>query len=292
MTPVVVSSVPPMMFSISSRFSVWMMPTVSAPSSMVKFGLYSKRAQDVLVVGVVVLALDGEGGDAVVLDQRGGDIVLGGQGVGGAQHDVHAAGLQGPHEVRGLGRDVQAGDGGQPFERLLLLEALADGAEHGHLALGPLDAAATGISEAEVFHIVGGGRDGHRLQGRGRGGGHCHRVAFPGFRISRQSSTEFCGKRFHGKRLYYTPFSAGCPPPGVMFAKPAMTPVITAGRGEQEWGGGAVEGEGRTRRCAPTGGCPGCSRRGRARPLPSLSHGAEPPCLRRKATPRLRGQKK
>ena len=50
---------------------------------------------EVAVVGVAVFALDGEGGDAFMLGQVGGHVVLGAQGIGGA--DVHRgpAGLQG-----------------------------------------------------------------------------------------------------------------------------------------------------------------------------------------------------
>jgi hypothetical protein len=36
---------------------------------------------DVLVIGLVVLALDGEDGDFVVFDQRGGRVILRAEGV-------------------------------------------------------------------------------------------------------------------------------------------------------------------------------------------------------------------
>ena len=42
---------------------------------------------DVLVVGLVVLALDGEGRDPVGVDERGGDVVLGRERIGGAERD-------------------------------------------------------------------------------------------------------------------------------------------------------------------------------------------------------------
>ena len=48
-------------------------------------------------------------------------------------------GLQRPHEVRGLGRDVQARRDAVAAQRLLALEALADRGEHRHLPVGPLD---------------------------------------------------------------------------------------------------------------------------------------------------------
>ena len=47
--------------------------------------LVLERRGDVPVVAVLVLALDGVDGDAEILDQAGGDVVLGGQRVGGAQ---------------------------------------------------------------------------------------------------------------------------------------------------------------------------------------------------------------
>ena len=44
----------------------------------------------------------------------------------------------------------------RPVERPLALEALADEAQDGHLALGPLDAPDALGGEAEVGHVVGG----------------------------------------------------------------------------------------------------------------------------------------
>ena len=121
--------------------------------------LVLQGTQDMLIIGVVVLALNGKGRDPVMLHQRGGHIVLRGQWVRRAQHHFHAARFEGPHEIRRLGGDMEAGHGGQPFQRLFFLEALADGAQHGHFPLGPFDAALAGISEAEVFHIIGGRSD-------------------------------------------------------------------------------------------------------------------------------------
>ena len=67
MTPVVVSSVPPMhaLRGRSCRL-VCSMVTRSAPSSIVMLRLVIEARQDVAVVDVVVLALDGENRDAVV----------------------------------------------------------------------------------------------------------------------------------------------------------------------------------------------------------------------------------
>ncbi len=57
--------------------------------------LVVERRHDVRVVGVVVLALDGIHRDVVVAHQAGGDVVLGGERVGGAEHDIGAAIAQG-----------------------------------------------------------------------------------------------------------------------------------------------------------------------------------------------------
>ena len=84
------------------------------------------RGLDVRVVRVVVLALDREDRDVVLLDERGGDVVLRGERVRRAEDDVGAAGLQRARQVRRLGRHVQAGRDAVAVERLLALEALAD----------------------------------------------------------------------------------------------------------------------------------------------------------------------
>ena len=81
------------------------------------------RGLDVLVVGVVVLALDREDGDVVLVDERRGDVVLGRERVGRAEHDVRAAGLERAHQVRGLGGHVQAGGDAVAGERLLALRS-------------------------------------------------------------------------------------------------------------------------------------------------------------------------
>ena len=109
------------------------------------------RRLDVLVVRVVVLALDREGRDAVLVDERGGDVVLRRQRVGGADDDVGATRLKRAHQVRSLGGHVQAGRDPVAGERLLGLEALADRGEHRHLPVGPLDPAYALGGEARSF---------------------------------------------------------------------------------------------------------------------------------------------
>ena len=107
------------------------------------------------VVRVAVLAAPGERRDPVLGDERRRDVVLRGQRVRRREHDVGAAGLERPHEVRGLGRDVQAGADPDALERPLRLEPLADQPQDGHLALGPVDAADALGRQAEVGHVVG-----------------------------------------------------------------------------------------------------------------------------------------
>ena len=82
---------------------------------------------DVPVVAVLVLALDGVDGDAEVLHQAGGDVVLGRQRVGRDEDEVGAAGLERAGQVGRLGRHVQAGRHPHARQRLLRLEPLADG---------------------------------------------------------------------------------------------------------------------------------------------------------------------
>ena len=111
---------------------------------------------EVGVVRVAVLAAAGERRDPVLGDERRGDVVLRRERVRGREDDLGAAGLERPHQVGGLGRDVEAGADPEAGQRLLALEALADQAQDGHLALGPLDPADALGREAEVGHVVGG----------------------------------------------------------------------------------------------------------------------------------------
>ena len=154
MTPVVVSSVPPMMSGGQVRaLAVQDADDVGAVVHG-DVGAVVDAGVDVRVVRVVVLALDGVDADAVVVDQRGGHVVLRAQGVAGAEHDIGAAGLQRAHEVGGLGGDVQAGADAHARERLLLLEPLADGPEHRHVHVGPLDAQDALGGETDVLDVV------------------------------------------------------------------------------------------------------------------------------------------
>ena len=87
-------------------------------------------------------------------------------GFDAASDDLRAAGLERAHQVGRLGRDVEAGADAQAVERPLALEALADEAQDGHLALRPFDATDALGGEAEVGDVVGGLGDGVGHRGR------------------------------------------------------------------------------------------------------------------------------
>ena len=112
------------------------------------------RGLDVLVVGVVVLALDREHRDVELLHERGSGIILGRERVRRAQHDVGSAGLEGAHQVRGLRGHVQARGDAVAGERLLGLEALADRGQHRHLPVRPHDAPQPLGCEREILYVV------------------------------------------------------------------------------------------------------------------------------------------
>ena len=95
---------------------------------------------DVLVVGGVVFAFDRVRRDLIVFAERGRDVVLGRERVARAQRDVRAAGFERQHQVRGFGRDVQAGADAYAGERAGLREAVADLREDRHERRRPLDA--------------------------------------------------------------------------------------------------------------------------------------------------------
>jgi hypothetical protein len=124
---------------------------------------------EVGVVGVTVLAAPGKRRDAIGVHERGRDVVLGRERVARRQHDRGAAGLERPHQVGSLGRDVEAGPNPDPGQRLFALEPFADQPEHRHLALGPFDPADALGGQAEVGHVVG------RSGARGRAGGRHRR---------------------------------------------------------------------------------------------------------------------
>src|SRR5690349_9239321 len=96
-----------------------------------------QRGDDVLVISVVVFPTDGVDRDAVVVDQAGGNVVLGRERVGGDQHKVGTASLDGARQVGRLGGDVKTGRHAQASQGFLFLEAFADASEDRHVGVGP-----------------------------------------------------------------------------------------------------------------------------------------------------------
>ena len=113
-----------------------------------------ERGLDVVVVGGVVLALDGVDRHFIVRDQCGGHVVLRRKRVGCDQHHIGAAGLQHAHQVRGLAGDVQTRRDAQPVQRALFGEPLLDQIQHRHLARRPLHPKAALLCQVDVFDVV------------------------------------------------------------------------------------------------------------------------------------------
>ena len=109
---------------------------------------------EVAVEAVAIHAATCEHADPVLGDERGCDIVLGGQQIGRAQSDLGAAGLERPHQVGGFGRDMEARADPQSSKGLLLLEALADEPQNRHLPLRPFDARDAISGQGEIGYVV------------------------------------------------------------------------------------------------------------------------------------------
>ena len=150
----------------SSRSSAMkiMALTRSAPSSIVTLGCVLQGGGDVPVIAVLVFALDGVDRDAVILDQGRRDVVLRRKRVRCAQKQIGPAGLERLGQVGGLGRDVQAGRHPHSGQRFLLLEALANRPQNGHVPLGPVDSLSPGFSQRQIFHIPFAGGSSHGCQ--------------------------------------------------------------------------------------------------------------------------------
>jgi hypothetical protein len=58
------------------------------------------------------------------------------------------------HQVGRLGGDVETGAHAQTGERPVLLELLADTAQHWHLIFRPLDAAAPAGCQVDILNVV------------------------------------------------------------------------------------------------------------------------------------------
>ncbi len=124
-----------------------------------------ERGTDVLVVRCVILTLDGEDLDAVVCHQVRRDVVLRGQRIGRAEHDVRAPRLQGDHQIGGLAGDVEARrESLRPASGLFPREPLPKKPQDGHGTLGPLGPTAPLVGQRRVLDVrlLGGSRGGRR----------------------------------------------------------------------------------------------------------------------------------
>ena len=111
-----------------------------------------ERGAQVVGVSGAVDAVPRVHGDPVD-DQRRRDVVVGGQRVAGRQVQLSAAGRQGAGQRGGLGGHVGAGRDTHPLERALPDEAPGQQPEHGHGALGEVDAAPAGLRQGEVGDV-------------------------------------------------------------------------------------------------------------------------------------------
>ena len=109
---------------------------------------------DVLVVGLVVLAADRVGLDAVKGGQGRRHRIIRRERIGRAQGDLPTACFQREHQVGSLARHVQARRQPQPFERLVFREPLADQGEHRHLARGPVHQVLALRGEARILYVA------------------------------------------------------------------------------------------------------------------------------------------
>ena len=153
-TPVVVSSVPPMtsgdqIGALGEQLGDQVGAIVHGDLRLVV-----ERGGDVRVVGGVVFALDGVGGDVVILHERCGDFVLRGERIRGAENHVRAAVAQRDGQIGGFAGDVQAGGHAHALERLFLDESLANQLQNGHVLIGPFDFALAVLGEADVFDVA------------------------------------------------------------------------------------------------------------------------------------------
>ena len=70
---------------------------------------------EMAVVLVVAGTVDREGGDPKMVNQRCRNVILGAQGVAGAERQLRPTCRQHPHQVGGLGGDVQTGADPHPL---------------------------------------------------------------------------------------------------------------------------------------------------------------------------------
>jgi hypothetical protein len=112
-----------------------------------------ERGPHVPVVGLGGLALQREDRDAEVVDERGRHVVLRRERVRGDDEGFGARGLERPHEVGRLRRDVRAGDEAYALQRFLRGEFLPYETQDGHLPLRPIDPTPSVRGERDVLDV-------------------------------------------------------------------------------------------------------------------------------------------
>ncbi len=110
------------------------------------------RCVNVPVVGLVILALDGEDGNAGV-HQRRRDIILSRKGIARAHHRIGSTRLKCQREIGRLGRDVGTAEEAQTFEGSCPCERVPDLAQHRHLAASPFDPSASSRCKRWVLDV-------------------------------------------------------------------------------------------------------------------------------------------
>ena len=95
--------------------------------------------QDVVVVNVVGLTFDSEGGNAVFADQGRGDVILRGKRVRSAHDHVGATLFESDGQVGRFGCDVEARRDANPLQRLPFSKVLANDLKNRHRVGSPLD---------------------------------------------------------------------------------------------------------------------------------------------------------
>jgi hypothetical protein len=105
------------------------------------------------VVCVAIFAVNGERRNAVLIDQRGRNVILGRERIRRAREHFGAARLERAEQVGGLAGDMQAGAHALALERQFLCESLAQAAQDRHLLVGPFDSFAAGLGESEIVYV-------------------------------------------------------------------------------------------------------------------------------------------
>jgi hypothetical protein len=117
-------------------------------------GAFANGLVDMFVIGLVVFALDGESRHLEELHACGRNVVLGAQGVRGAEPHISTARLQCGHQVGGFGCYVQACADGHAFEGFFLRETLLDAFEHRHVHGRPLNAVEPFLRQSHILYVI------------------------------------------------------------------------------------------------------------------------------------------